>query len=248
MSTEDRSPFDDLLAGSEGATPANPTGLALSRRGRGMIVGAIGSIAVGVLLVAGSTLVLSRSDHPTALPTASAAPQVSAALPAAVPTPRAGQASQAAAESLVKDDWIRERAAATGIPAGALAAYATASLRVATEYPACGLGWNTLAGIGEVESHHGTINGSTLGDDGVASPPIIGIPLTGETTQAIRDTDAGELDGDPVWDRAVGPMQFIPTTWSEWGSDGDDDGRLDPQNIHDSSLAAARYLCSVGGN
>ncbi len=39
------------------------------------------------------------------------------------------------------------------------------------------------------------------------------LPLNGANgTQAIRDTDAGQLDGDSIWDRAVGPMQFIPST------------------------------------
>jgi hypothetical protein len=62
---------------------------------------------------------------------------------------------------------------------------------------------------------------------------------------AIRDTDGGTLDGDPVWDRAVGPMQFIPGTWARWQADGNVDGRLDPQNAYDASLAAARYLCAA---
>lgn len=29
----------------------------------------------------------------------------------------------------------------------------------------------------------------------------------------IPDTDKGKLDGDPLMDRAMGPMQFIPETW-----------------------------------
>ncbi|WP_224387917.1 hypothetical protein [Pseudonocardia sp. ICBG1293] len=29
----------------------------------------------------------------------------------------------------------------------------------------------------------------------------------------MADTDGGRLDGDPVLDRAVGPMQFLPETW-----------------------------------
>jgi len=49
--------------------------------------------------------------------------------------------------------------------------------------------------------------------------------------QAIKDTDGGVLDGDPVWDRAVGPFQFIPSTWMHWKADGNGDGVADPQNI-----------------
>jgi hypothetical protein len=43
-------------------------------------------------------------------------------------------------------------------------------------------------------------------------------------------------------------MQFLPGTWSRYASDGDGDGRADPQNLFDASLSAARYLCSGGLN
>ena len=61
------------------------------------------------------------------------------------------------------------------------------------------------------------------------------------------DSDGGRHDGDLEFDRAVGPMQFIPTTWSRWGRDGNGDGVADPQNIFDAALAAAHYLCSGPG-
>jgi len=51
-----------------------------------------------------------------------------------------------------------------------------------------------------------------------------------------------------VYARAMGPMQFLPGTWSRYASDGDGDGKADVQNLFDSSLAAARYLCSGGLN
>jgi Transglycosylase SLT domain len=60
----------------------------------------------------------------------------------------------------------------------------------------------------------------------------------------IKDTDAGQYDGDSRFDRAVGPMQFIPSTWSIVGVDADNDGQRDPQDIYDASLASAVYLCS----
>jgi hypothetical protein len=41
-------------------------------------------------------------------------------------------------------------------------------------------------------------------------------------------------------------MQFLPGTWARYASDGD--GVADPQNLYDSTLAAARYLCSGGLN
>jgi membrane-bound lytic murein transglycosylase B len=75
---------------------------------------------------------------------------------------------------------------------------------------------------------------------------VRGPALSGGAFSAIRDTDGGRYDGDPVWDRAVGPMQFIPGTWRIWGADGNGDGVADPQNIEDAALAAAGYLCSGG--
>jgi hypothetical protein len=145
-------------------------------------------------------------------------------------------------------EWVARVAAATGVPGRALQAYAAADLRTRSEDPACELSWATLAGIGWVESRHGTIQGNTLDADGrPAAGAIIGVPLNGEgPVAAIPDSDGGALDGDTEWDRAVGPHQFIPTTWARYGVDGDGDGTADPQDIDDSSLAAARYLCANG--
>jgi membrane-bound lytic murein transglycosylase B len=143
--------------------------------------------------------------------------------------------------------WLRETAERTGIQRRTLAAYAGAALRVAQAEPGCGLGWNTLAGIGAVESVHGTYLGARVRADGAVLPQIIGIPLDGrEGVKAIPDSDGGELDGDTEWDRAVGPMQFIPTTWAAYAQDGNLDGRADPHQIDDAALTAARYLCDPG--
>ena len=60
----------------------------------------------------------------------------------------------------------------------------------------------------------------------------------------IEDSDDGLLDGDTTFDRAVGPMQFIPSTWRLFEQDGNLDDERDPQNIYDASLASARYLCA----
>ncbi|MGO1319503.1 MAG: hypothetical protein ACTMIK_04545 [Galactobacter sp.] len=54
--------------------------------------------------------------------------------------------------------WVRQVSQQANIPERALASYAGASLRVQQLRPQCGLGWNTLAAIGNVESHHGSIN------------------------------------------------------------------------------------------
>ena len=79
----------------------------------------------------------------------------------------------------------------------------------------------------------------------MARPGIYGIALNGKNnTQQIADTDGGQYDDDTRFDRAVGPMQFIPSTWSVVGVDGDSDGTRNPQDIDDAALATAVYLCS----
>ncbi|MCL3819004.1 lytic transglycosylase domain-containing protein [Aeromicrobium wangtongii] len=138
---------------------------------------------------------------------------------------------------------------ATSIPRRALAAYVAAARTLAREEPSCRIAWNTLAGIGSVESSHGSFAGAKLDAGGVASPRILGVALDGTGgNRAIADTDGGALDGDRRWDRAVGPLQFIPTTWAVYGADGDGDGKVDPHDIDDAALAAGRYLCRAGGD
>lgn len=118
---------------------------------------------------------------------------------------------------------------------------------VAQSSACVGLPWQVVAGIGKVESNHGRYSGASLGPDGVVSPPIIGIALNGGNgTAAIRDTDNGVHDRDTVWDRAVGPFQFIPSSWAIFGQDGNRDGVKDPHNIHDAVPAAVAHLCPHG--
>jgi membrane-bound lytic murein transglycosylase B len=141
--------------------------------------------------------------------------------------------------------WAVALAPKLDIPAVALQAYAQAELRLGQSKPSCRLAWTTLAGLGRIESDHGREGGSTLLADGRTSRPIRGLPLDGRNgTKVIRDTDSGRLDGDSRYDRALGPMQFIPSTWATWGADGNGDGIVDPDNIFDAALAAGTYLCS----
>lgn len=145
----------------------------------------------------------------------------------------------------VDAQWSITVAGRIGIPERALRAYASAALTVQREQPSCGLGWNTLAGLGAIESGHGTHSGGTLDAEGYPDPPIRGIALDGSQSAVIPDTDGGRFDGDATWDRAVGPLQFIPATWERWGADANGDGIADPNQIDDAALAAGRYLCAA---
>ncbi|WP_406189819.1 lytic murein transglycosylase [Streptomyces griseus] len=132
--------------------------------------------------------------------------------------------------------------AEAGIPASILAAYKQAERTVATTDPNCRLPWQLLAAIGKVES--GQARGGRVDANGTTTSPILGPALNGQGFALIKDTDGGAYDGDAVHDRAVGPMQFIPSTWASWGQDANGDGRKDPNNIYDAALAAGRYLCA----
>ncbi|MFB6517925.1 lytic transglycosylase domain-containing protein [Streptomyces sp. NPDC056401] len=132
--------------------------------------------------------------------------------------------------------------ATAGIPATALDAYKRAEISVAAALPGCHLPWQLLAGLGRVESVHAS--GYGLKADGYTEKPIRGPRLDGNGFAEIRDTDKGEWDADLEYDRAVGPMQFIPSTWSTWGADGNADGKRDPNNIYDAALGAGLYLCA----
>ncbi|MFI6283739.1 lytic transglycosylase domain-containing protein [Streptomyces sp. NPDC051018] len=128
-----------------------------------------------------------------------------------------------------------------GIPATVLAAYKRAEQTIASSDPGCKVPWQLLAAIGKVES--GQARGGKVDANGTTTSKILGPVLNGVGFANISDTDNGAYDGDTTYDRAVGPMQFIPSTWATWGQDGNGDGRKDPNNIYDAALAAGRYLC-----
>jgi hypothetical protein len=130
------------------------------------------------------------------------------------------------------------------IPPDYLALYQDATARRCPTLP-----WHVLAAIGKVESDHGRLGGARLQPDGTVTPPIIGVALDGSPGVArILDTDHGRYDGDPIYDRAVGPMQFIPSTWAAYGLDASGSGISDPHNAVDAIHAAARYLCENGAS
>ncbi|NEW43517.1 lytic transglycosylase domain-containing protein [Nocardia cyriacigeorgica] len=128
-----------------------------------------------------------------------------------------------------------------GIPEVVLAAYRNAELALESSMPGCGVSWNLLAGIGRIESGHAG-NGRTDAA-GTSVTPIFGPALDGTLpgNEIIRATDGGYV-------RAIGPMQFLPGTWSLYSADGNGDGVSDPHNVFDATLAAGKYLCSGGLN
>jgi membrane-bound lytic murein transglycosylase B len=137
------------------------------------------------------------------------------------------------------------------VPALALRAYQNAASWAAGFSPGSHLPWSVVAGIGRLESNHGRFKGSAarFTAAGDVAPEILGPALDGRPGfAAIRDTDGGSWDRDRVWDRAVGPMQFIPSTWKSVGRDGNRDGVASPHNLFDAAMTTAAYLCAGGGD
>ena len=128
-----------------------------------------------------------------------------------------------------------------GIPATVLDAYKKAEAELRQSKPGCKLPWELLAAIGKVESGHA--RGGRVDADGTTIGKIIGPQLDGNGFALIKDTDNGVHDGNSTYDNAVGPMQFIPSTWAWAARDGNGDGKEDPNNVYDAALAAGHYLC-----
>ena len=193
------------------------------------------------IAVTSSASATTQDGTTTTLPDGTSVPDQALEAPASMTRPGsiAPGVPEGAAETVIAS------ASANGIPDAALAAYQRAEQVINSADTSCNLSWQLVAAIGRVESDHGRYGGNVLGEDGKSRPGIFGIPLDGSNgTAEIRDSDAGEYDDDGVYDRAVGPMQFIPQTWNVVGVDGDGDGARDPQDIDDAALASAVYLCS----
>jgi hypothetical protein len=209
-----------------------------------LVLTVVGGLAItfGVILRSGPMTELAKKEGPVEplfripqldVASGSAVPTV----PPAVPT---GTAARAA--------WVVNLSGRTDIPRRALQAYVQAATLTARRDPGCHLSWATLAGVGRIESDHGQHHGDSVNAAGTEEFPIIGPALDGSPgVQRIPDTDGGKLDGDTTWDRAVGPMQFLPSRWKSLGQRASGDGRSpDPQNIDDAALTAATYLCESG--
>jgi len=200
------------------------------------------------LLSAAWTVSISTTGAPGAsagnrhtLPDGTVLPDEALQIPASVTVPD----SNALGVTGENSRQIVATSSATSIPSAALAAYQRAETVINQADTGCHLPWQLLAAIGRVESDHGRANGNQLSVEGISQPGIFGKALDGQAgTSTIVDTDGGQYDGDTSFDRAVGPMQFIPSTWSTVGVDADGDGQRNPQDINDAALAAAVYLCS----
>jgi hypothetical protein len=216
---------------------------------------------MGATLLIAVTLPAAAAVQPTATrdkaPTSGSArhPDMAGALTAAA---QGGAGNSAQAETTAADPAKAGQPAggslttgSNAIPALALKAYRKAAATLAVEDPSCHLGWPLLAGIGKVESDHGRSWGSAsrVTSTGEVVPTILGPVLDGtHDTALVRDTDRGSWDGNTTYDRAVGPMQFLPETWKSLGRDGNGDGIRDPNNMWDATLATASYLCTGGRN
>jgi membrane-bound lytic murein transglycosylase B len=204
----------------------------------------------GVTLLAAAVGLAGATPSPAGAPVVDRgvpgqAPATRPDLPAAAPAADTGDTVPDSSTPVAAPIDFTKSGGANGIPASVLAAYRGAATTLAVDQPGCGLPSELLAAIGRVESGHA--RGGRVDAAGTTLAPILGPVLSGQHGfAAIADTDGGRLDGDLVWDRAVGPMQFIPGTWARWTADGNRDGIASPHNIFDASLAAGRYLCADG--
>ncbi len=224
------------------------------RWGRVQLLTGCAVIGIGLMAAAGSsahsgpapTLTVAGIERPATpaaeiLPVA-ARPQLDFLPPAAAPADDLPQVVDPLSIPRIRADALPS--GPLGIPGIVLQAYKLAEQRVAAESPQCKLPWFLLAGIGRIESGHA--GGGNVDSSGTTLTPIAGPLLNGQLSgnAVITDTDGGRIDGDPGHDRAMGPMQFIPSTWASWGSDANGDGKSDPNNIFDATYSAGRYLCS----
>ncbi|MRH91168.1 lytic transglycosylase [Nocardia sp. SYP-A9097] len=202
-------------------------------------------------LIGGLTSALQHQFSPEA-DEALPRPEVAAA-PVAAPEPILREAKQVVpvGPPIVKTVALPEGRVPAALPAGPIGmpgiaenAYQNAERILALENPACAMPWSLLAGIGRVESTHAF--GGKADADGNPINPVYGPVLDGSLwgNNVVHDTDGGELDGLAGYDRAIGPMQFLPQTWRHYGADGNGDGIADPQNLFDAALTAGKYLCS----
>lgn len=103
-----------------------------------------------------------------------------------------------------------------------------------------GLPWQVLAAVGWIESRHA--GGRADPATGDVTPAIVGPALDGSS--GVRSIpDRSQPDG---WAHALGPMQFLSTTWVSWATLAPEcppGASPDVNNAWDAIYSAARYLC-----
>lgn len=198
-----------------------------------MVLGAATSSAQGGVPTAAQ---VEPEKQPTVL--AAVAPAEPVALLGFAPPPTVSAAAAEAAATAAPQYRLAADlpSGPLGIPGVVLQAYKLAANRIGSEEAQCKLPWFLLAGIGRIESNHAS-NGS-VDQYGNTINPIEGPVLDGSLAgnEVIRHQGG--------FARAMGPMQFIPSTWAAWGADANGDGKADPNNIFDATYSAGRYLCS----
>lgn len=220
------------------------------RDGAGCGCGAMLAVVMAIVLII-SLLMWLFSVLDTPLSTKKRVPVPADVPPAAAVSPPDIDVHGPGRTSDLLEEWAAPIADGIEIAPQAVRAYGNAELIAREAWPDCNLHWNTLAGVGWVETRHGTYSGkiaagARLDENGRAFPPIVGPALNGDGFAHVPDTDGGEFDDDAEFDRAVGPMQFIPESWSRYGRDANGDGYADPQQIDDAALGAANLLCDGG--
>lgn len=145
--------------------------------------------------------------------------------------------------------WAQLHSDPYDIPIRALRSYAYAAAAMEKASQGCGIGWSTLAAIGNVSSDHGSAGGASIDESGRVTPAERDLQQANPRGQKPRaDTDAGVYDGSTDTDDTMGPMQILPSRWEQFATDADNDGKADPDNYDDATLTTARFLCAAGGD
>jgi hypothetical protein len=127
------------------------------------------------------------------------------------------------------------------LSATAYVAYLDAAAHVADSHPGCAVPGALIAGMGRIASGHGRNRQATVDQFGHVQPALRGLQGT-----PVPDTDGGALDGDPIADVAIGPLQLSPSQWARHAVDGDGDGLADPDGLVDAAATAGEVLCAGG--
>ena len=167
------------------------------------------------------------------------------ALTAATTTESQAQANYQTAQDQLSLTTLAAPAPGTDIPQIVLNAYEHAANVFATRDPSCQISWADMAALGRIESGQAQHGMTRLAANGDTYPPILGPPLDGSGGNAAlpQPPNLPYYDGPGPWEQAVGPMQFIPTSWATSGLVGGSNSTPDPNNVFDAAMGAANYLC-----